>query len=72
RCSGAWVTCLKQHLFTYRFLLPVKDGVCPDRIPRACKFPTRKCKSDRDCDGKQKCCDFGCGRRCVAPKRGEI
>ncbi|XP_065940930.1 eppin-like [Magallana gigas] len=51
-----------------------KSGSCPaSRLITTCECrpELNRCNNDRECPGREKCCDQGCGcrRRCVNPVR---
>uniref|UniRef100_A0A8C5M6F1 WAP domain-containing protein n=1 Tax=Leptobrachium leishanense TaxID=445787 RepID=A0A8C5M6F1_9ANUR len=79
QCQGSerccCYNCHKQCVPTVK----VKPGQCPAQ-PKSCPFegpdlsvgnedlikPPRRCKTDADCTGDQKCCDY-CGMTCQTP-----
>uniref|UniRef100_A0A803SZY1 WAP domain-containing protein n=1 Tax=Anolis carolinensis TaxID=28377 RepID=A0A803SZY1_ANOCA len=46
----------------------IKLGICP-RNPFRCTIPGHNmCNNDYDCEGRQKCCYFNCGKICRNPQ----
>ncbi|XDV45635.1 hypothetical protein PO909_013699 [Leuciscus waleckii] len=48
----------------------VKQGECPNTKYEAevcARIRFVSCADDRDCDKREKCCNNGCGRQCMAP-----
>ncbi|XP_070600490.1 porwaprin-b-like [Erythrolamprus reginae] len=48
----------------------VKPGLCPRAPPGAMTSCVKKCESDDECPGKQKCCHVACSIECMEPCPG--
>uniref|UniRef100_A0A8C5MAQ0 WAP domain-containing protein n=1 Tax=Leptobrachium leishanense TaxID=445787 RepID=A0A8C5MAQ0_9ANUR len=67
QCLGGEICCCSNCILKCVPPEQVKRGRCPPNLER-CKpqVPRPLCQSDRDCTGKQKCCEM-CGKVCLDP-----
>uniref|UniRef100_A0A803SQH5 WAP domain-containing protein n=1 Tax=Anolis carolinensis TaxID=28377 RepID=A0A803SQH5_ANOCA len=65
RLAAAWFV---SQLFCL-FCLPENPGKCPNLPPEEDRGCTEFCKSDDDCAGSKKCCEWGCMKACLNPAK---
>uniref|UniRef100_A0A8D2Q4C6 WAP domain-containing protein n=1 Tax=Varanus komodoensis TaxID=61221 RepID=A0A8D2Q4C6_VARKO len=72
--AASWVPCLGPSQRLNMLLQSMgKPGRCP-YIERMCSAmdPPNKCHHDFKCPGNMKCCEQGCGKKCVPPVFGTV